>query len=84
MTVEQLIQYLLPFKDRNYDVVIVDNSETLVSKDIDVSLSPDKLIENKENKYISAITNENDNVISDVINIRLNDFYLEEDYWKNN
>ena len=84
MTVEQLIQYLSPFKDRNYDVVIVDNDETLVSKDIDVSLSPDKLIENKEDKYISAITNENDNVISDVIYIRLNDFYLEENYWKNN
>lgn len=84
MKVEQLIQYLLPFTDRNYDVVIVDNDETLVSKDIDVSISPDKLIENKENKYISAITNENDNVISDVIYIRLNDFYLEEDYWKNN
>lgn len=84
MKVEQLIQYLLPFSDRNYDVVIVDNNETLVAKDIDVSLSPDKLIENKENKYISAITNKNDNVISDVIYIRLNDFYLEEDYWKNN
>ena len=84
MKVEQLIQYLLPFKDRNFDVVIVDNNETLVAKDIDVSISPDKLIENKEDKYISAITNENDNVISDVIYIRLNDFYLEEDYWKNN
>ena len=84
MKAEQLIQYLLPFKDRNFDVVIVDNDETLVSKDIDVSISPDKLIENKENKYISAIINENDNVISDVIYIRLNDFYLEEDYWKNN
>lgn len=59
MKVQDLIQDLLPFKD--YDLVIVDNDETLVSKNFEVCVTPDSLIENTDDKYISAITHDNDN-----------------------
>lgn len=83
MKVQELIQALLPFKDENCEVVIVDNGETLVSRNIEVCLMPDNLIDNPDNKYVSAIADDNDNVVGQVVYIELNDFYMEEDYWKN-
>lgn len=83
MKVQDLIQALLPFKDENCEVVIVDNGETLVSRNIEVCLMPDNLIENPDNKYVSAIADDNDNVVGQVVYIELKDFYMEEDYWKN-
>lgn len=83
MKVQELIQALLPFKDENCEVVIVDNDETLVSRNIGVCLMPDNLIENPNNKYVSAIADDNDNVVGQVVYIELKDFYMEEDYWKN-
>lgn len=83
MKVQELIQALLPFKDENCEVVIVDNDETLVSRNIGVCLMPDNLIENPDNKYVSAIADDNDNVVGQVVYIELKDFYMEEDYWKN-
>jgi hypothetical protein len=83
MKVQDLIQALLPFKDENCEVVIVDNGETLVSRNIEVCLMPDNLIDNPDNKYVSAIADDNDNVVGQVVYIELNDFYMEEDYWKN-
>lgn len=83
MKVQELIQALLPFKDENSEVVIVDNGETLVSRNIEVCLMPDNLIENPDNKYISAIADDNDNVVGQAVYIELKDFYMEEDYWKN-
>ena len=82
MKVQELIQELMPFKD--YDLVIVDNNETLVSKNISVCLTTDYLIDSDDKKYISAITQDNDNLVGDVAYIELKDFYMEEDYWKNN
>lgn len=81
MKVQDLIQDLLPFKD--YDLVIVDNDETLVSKNFEVCITPDPLIENPDDKYISAITHDNDNVVGEVAYIELKDFYMEQNYWKN-
>ena len=83
MKVQDLIQELLPFKDENCEVVIVDNDETLVSRNIEVCLMPDNLIDNPDNKYVSAIADDNDNVVGQVVYIELKDFYMEEDYWKN-
>jgi len=83
MKVQDLIQALLPFKDENCEVVIVDNDETLVSRNIEVCLMPDNLIDNPDNKYVSAIADDNDNVVGQVVYIGLKDFYMEEDYWKN-
>lgn len=83
MKVQDLIQALLPFKDENCEVVIVDNDETLVSRNIEVCLMPDNLIDNPDNKYVSAIADDNDNVVGQVVYIELKDFYMEEDYWKN-
>lgn len=83
MKVQDLIQELLPFKDRNCEIVIVDNGETLVSRNIEVCVTPDPLIDNPDNKYISAITHDNDNVVGEVVYIELKDFYMEQDYWKN-
>lgn len=83
MKVQELIQALLPFKDENCEVVIVDNDETLVSRNIEVCLMPDNLIDNPDNKYVSAIADDNDNVVGQVVYIELKDFYMEEDYWKN-
>lgn len=83
MKVQELIQALLPFKDENCEVVIVDNDETLVSRNIEVCLMPDNLIDNPDNKYVSAIADDNDNVVGQAVYIELKDFYMEEDYWKN-
>ena len=83
MKVQDLIQALLPFKDENCEVVIVDNDETLVSRNIGVCLTPDNLIDNPDNKYVSAIADDNDNVVGQVVYIGLKDFYMEVDYWKN-
>lgn len=83
MKVQDLIQALLPFKDENCEVVIVDNDETLVSRNIGVCLMPDNLIENPDNKYVSAIADDNDNVVGQVVYLELKDFYMEQDYWKN-
>ncbi len=83
MKVQDLIQALLPFKDENCEVVIVDNDETLVSRNIEVCLMPDNLIDNPDNKYVSAIADDNDNVVGQVVYIELKDFYMEQDYWKN-
>lgn len=83
MKVQDLIQALLPFKDENCEVVIVDNDETLVSRNIEVCLMPDNLIDNPDNKYVSAIADDNDNVVGQVVYIELKDFYMEVDYWKN-
>ena len=83
MKVQDLIQELLPFKDENCEVVIVDNCETLVSRNIGVCLMPDNLIDNPDNKYVSAIADDNDNVVGQVVYIELKDFYMEQDYWKN-
>ena len=83
MKIQDLIQALLPFKDENCEVVIVDNDETLISKNIEVCLMPDNLIDNPDNKYISAIADDNDNVVGQVVYLELKDFYMEEDYWKN-
>ena len=86
MKVQELIQKLLPFKDRNLDVVIVDGQETLVSKNFDVCLTPDYLVDNANNvnaeiqdKYITAIIRDNDNVIEEVVYLELEDFYQESD-----
>ena len=83
MKVQDLIQALLPFKDENCEVVIVDNDETLVSRNIGVCLMPDNLIDNPDNKYVSAIADDNDNVVGQVVYLELKDFYMEQDYWKN-
>jgi len=84
LKVRELIQELLPFKDRNLEIVVVDNNETLVSKNISVCLTTDYLIDSDDKKYISAITQDNDNLVGEVAYIELKDFYMEEDYWKNN
>ena len=87
MKVQDLIQKLLPFKDLNLEVVIVDGQETLISSNIDVCLTPDYLVDNIYNenaviqdKYITAILNYDDNVIGEVVYLRLEDFYLETDH----
>lgn len=67
MKVQELIQALLPFKEENCEVAIVDNDETLISKNIEVCLMPDYLIDNPDNKYISAIADDTDNVIGKVV-----------------
>lgn len=83
MKVQDIIQALLPFEDENCEVVIVDNDETLISKNIEVCLTHDNLIDNPDNKYISAIADDNDNVVGQVVYLELKDFYMEENYWKN-
>lgn len=90
MKVKDLIQQLLPFEDLNLEVVIVDGQETFVSSDIDVCLTPDFLVDNIDNKnaeiqdkYITAILHDDDNVIGEVVYLNLRDFYLEQDYWIN-
>ena len=83
MKVAELIQQLLSYKDRDIDVVIVDEDETLVTKEIDVCMTPDFLVDNPENKYISAITHDGDNVVGEVVYLISRGFYMEEDYWKN-
>ena len=82
MKVKDLILELMPYKE--YDIIIVDNDETLISKDIKVGLTPEKLVENKDNKYISAIVNDGDNVVGKVVYLVTKDFYQEVDYWKHN
>lgn len=83
MKVAELIQNLLPYKDRDMDVVIIDEGDTLVTKEIDVCISPDLLVDNLEDKYISGITHDGDNVVGEVVYLISRGFYMEEDYWKN-
>ena len=82
MKVAELIQQLLSYKDLDMDVVIVDEGETLVTKEIDVCIMPDLLIDNPEDKYISAITHDGDNVVGEVVYLISRGFYMEPDYWK--
>ena len=83
MKVAELIQQLLSYKDLDIDVVIVDEGETLVTKEIDVCIMPDLLVDNPEDKYISAITHDGDNVVGEVVYLISRGFYMEEGYWKN-
>lgn len=82
MKVAELIQELLPYKDLDLDAVIVDDGDVLVTKEIDVCLTPDLLIDNPEDKYISAIARDGDNVVGGVVYLISRGFYMEEDYWK--